>query len=128
MDDDDNDNADDDDVKQHLSCLHVLAIPRAHADAYADHSAERDLHGPQRLVGWQDVNNAGEADDVGHGEQPLGHVDGVPLPPVAAICSGTVGSNGHIIDDFRHTVENRHSTDRQTRLAKKAYMRERGVR
>ena len=84
-----------------FNVLHVSAIPRAHADAYADHSAERDLHGPQRLVGWQDVDDAGEADDVGHGEQPLGHVGGVPLPPVAAICSGTVGRSGHIIDDFR---------------------------
>ena len=53
--------------------------------AYADHSTERDLHGPQRLVGRQDVDDAGEADDVGYGEETLGHIGRIPLPPVAAI-------------------------------------------
>ena len=63
-------------------------------DHVVDHPADGNLQGAQRLVGWQDVGQAGEAEHAGDGEEHLGQELGVLRAPLAPLCAGGTGRGG----------------------------------
>lgn len=65
---------------------------RQHApDHVVNHLADGNLQSAQRLVGGQNVGQAGEAEHAGDSKEHLGQELGVFGAPLAALCSGWNG-------------------------------------